>query len=151
MQWLKGDCRVKKITIQKERCTACKACELACSFTKEGAFVPRLSRIHIERDLEEGSNSPIMCQHCEDAPCMDACPWGALQRLGDPDRIVCDEKECQGCFACVSACPFKAVRFDSERILKCDLCDGEPACVSNCMHGAIQYNRPLVIHGGDKE
>jgi Fe-S-cluster-containing dehydrogenase component len=39
------------------------------------------------------------------------------------------------------ACPFGAITFDEEsgKMRKCDLCDGDPACVKHCTTGAIQY------------
>ena len=39
-----------------------------------------------------------------------------------------------GCRACVAACPFGAIRYwpEDNKILKCDLCGGDPACVRYC-------------------
>ena len=42
---------------------------------------------------------------------------------------------------CVAACPFGGMGIDAaeEKIMKCDLCDGEPACVSFCDPQALEY------------
>jgi Fe-S-cluster-containing hydrogenase component 2 len=38
-------------------------------------------------------------------------------------------------------CPFGAIGFDivSKRVIKCDLCDGDPECAKVCFYGAIEY------------
>jgi Fe-S-cluster-containing hydrogenase component 2 len=42
---------------------------------------------------------------------------------------------------CIAVCPFGAMSFDTlgEKVIKCDLCDGEPVCVKFCETQAIQY------------
>ena len=49
--------------------------------------------------------------------------------------------QCMGCYECVRACPFGAIRIDSESKLpiKCDLCGGSPECVNWCYTGAIEF------------
>jgi Fe-S-cluster-containing hydrogenase component 2 len=41
----------------------------------------------------------------------------------------------------VAVCPFGAMSFDAvgKKVIKCDLCDGEPACVSFCDMKALDY------------
>jgi Fe-S-cluster-containing hydrogenase component 2 len=48
---------------------------------------------------------------------------------------------CIGCKACVAACPFGAMGFDEieKKVIKCDMCDGEPLCVRFCDMKAIDY------------
>ena len=128
------------LTIDVEKCTACKACELVCSFTKEGVFVPTLSRIQVVRFMERGLNVPTVCQQCEDAPCMAVCPTGAMHIDFHLNLIAWEEGKCIFCRMCTLACPFGAVVYESpRRIIKCDLCGGEPVCVDNCIHKALRF------------
>ena len=42
-------------------------------------------------------------------------------------------------WACMMVCPYGAVREDSEKMIKCDLCDGDPVCVRWCPTHAIRF------------
>lgn len=91
---------------------------------------------------------PVMCQHCETAPCVDVCPTGASMKRADGIALV-NKHICIGCRYCMMACPYKARSFvhetltdqkpDSPRgkgtVESCNLCihrvdEGKnPACV----------------------
>ena len=134
---------VLNLQVDAARCTACKACEMACSFTKEGAFVPSLSRIRVMQLHDVGMNVPVVCVNCVTAPCIPACPVGAIYRDASVPVVRLNEEQCIGCRACVRACPFGAADMNEERgvAIICDLCDGQPACVSHCMYGALSFGR----------
>ena len=140
---------MQSIFVNAERCVACKSCEIACalnrsSLTKrlpEAIFeTPSpLSRVRVE-DTDTEYGFPIQCRHCEDAPCLDACPARALYR--DPKGLVLlHDARCIGCWMCIMVCPVGAVARGANRQVasKCDLCIGEktPACVANCPNEAI--------------
>ncbi|MBF0280190.1 MAG: 4Fe-4S dicluster domain-containing protein [SAR324 cluster bacterium] len=56
---------------------------------------------------------PVQCQHCEDPPCVKACPTQAT--WSEPDGIVViDYNWCIGCHYCVIACPYWARHFNWE-------------------------------------
>ncbi len=131
------------LTIVPEKCTACMACELACSFTKEEVFSPSLSRIRVARVFEAGINVPVACINCAHAPCMDACPTGAIVREGPLGIVRVDSDICNGCGDCVEVCPYGAVYIPEGEFtaFMCDLCGGDPACVPNCIYGALTYTR----------
>ncbi len=100
---------------------------------------------------------PMMCQHCETAPCADVCPTGASFRRDDGIVLV-DKHICIGCRYCMMACPYKARSFVHEviedqvpttprgkgTVESCTLCvhrvdkDQQPACVEACNQHAEQ-------------
>jgi len=135
------------LNIDAEKCTACRACELVCSFTHEGAFAPRLSRIRVVRFLGRGLNVPVVCVNCARPACVEVCPTGAAHIDRSVPVVRIDEEECTGCRDCIKACPFGAADFNDEKevAFMCDLCDGEPACVDNCIYGALSFERVQTV------
>lgn len=130
------------IVVKTDQCTGCGSCMLACSLAKEGAFSLPLSRIHMIRNEEIAEFTPKICVQCSDAPCITACPVGALSRNADTGAIDLDRAACIGCRQCVAACPYGGVQFDPIRNIPliCDLCGGAPACVEACqLPQAIRY------------
>ena len=56
---------------------------------------------------------PVMCQHCDDAPCIAAAKNGAVTKR--PDGIVhIDPVKAKGQKAIADACPYGAVRWNEE-------------------------------------
>ena len=54
---------------------------------------------------------PIQCMHCDDPPCVKACPVEATWM--EPDGIVVvDYDWCIGCRYCMTACPYEARHFN---------------------------------------
>jgi len=58
---------------------------------------------------------PVMCQHCETAPCVDVCPTGASMRRAD-GIVQVNKHTCIGCRYCMMACPYKARSFVHESL-----------------------------------
>jgi carbon-monoxide dehydrogenase iron sulfur subunit len=132
----------KTIVVDYSRCTGCRYCETACSAQHEGEVNPSLARIKVVRSEMDGLMAPTLCQQCVDAPCVTICPVLALSREDDGlGRVVVDYGLCIGCKMCVVACPFGDMKYDDrrKRVIKCDLCDGEPACVKVCSTDAILF------------
>lgn len=136
---------MKQIVVYQEKCTACRECEMACSFSHEGMFNPSLSRIRVNDFYEEQFYLPMVCVHCADAPCAAVCPTVAIQRQTDGQVQVLAER-CIGCKMCLLACPFGVMGFSPDKGVahNCDLCVDEagnksPQCVSFCTPGALAY------------
>lgn len=131
----------KVLTIDYEKCTGCRLCELVCSVFHEGVSNPARSRINIIKWESEGLYIPVSCQQCEDAPCKAACPVKAIDRDEALNCITVDYDTCIGCRLCVAVCPFGAMGFDikNKKVFKCDLCDGDPQCVRFCDMKAVDY------------
>jgi tetrathionate reductase subunit B len=56
---------------------------------------------------------PVICQHCENAPCIDACPVeGGIYKRDDGLVIIAPDK-CTGCQNCVDACPYGSIYFNT--------------------------------------
>ena len=132
-------------------CTGCSACELACStenrlawghswrqvLTFNQAKIPSISTYHLS----------LACNHCADAPCLQACPALAIERDRRTGAVLIRPDLCIGCRYCSWACPFDAPRFDSEAqvMTKCTWChprlaDGrDPACVEQCPTRALTF------------
>lgn len=64
----------------------------------------------------------------------------------DMGRVEIDYDKCIGCRTCVSVCPFGAMHFVAidRKVIKCDLCDGDPQCVRFCDTKAVS-----LVDAGD--
>ncbi len=112
------------------------------------------------RDTQTSHTSqlPMMCQHCEQPPCVDVCPTGASMKRADGIVLV-DKHICIGCRYCMMACPYKARSFIHEpmhdqrshaprgmgTVEACTMCvhrvdrGDQPACVEKCNKGAMTF------------
>lgn len=127
--------------IDIEKCTGCKSCELACSFYHEKEFNLTKSRIYVFKLEKEGVDAPLVCQHCDTPICEVVCPMKAIYRHPKTGAVLIDPNTCIGCRMCAISCPLGGISFDADkrRMIKCDLCDGDPKCVKICPTGAIYY------------
>ena len=127
-----------KIKIEPEKCTECGRCSAACSLVKTGRINPLDARISIIRNWPEVPQVNICrFEDCDDKPCIEACPFDAIKVVDGKVAIIAEN--CRGCKKCVSVCPYNAIRMDkgNKLAVKCDLCGGNPACVPECVTGAL--------------
>jgi anaerobic carbon-monoxide dehydrogenase iron sulfur subunit len=130
---------VKLIEVIHSHCVGCRLCEMICSLVHEQECSTTKSRIKIIRDEEFGNNWVSVCLQCEHAECMESCNYGALRRNSQTGSMVVDDQLCNGCEACVAACPLGSVTLDKERrvVFMCDLCGGDPECIKVCSREAL--------------
>ncbi len=129
--------------IDLRTCIGCHACSVAC---KAEFDVPLGAFRDTVKYVEEGKYPkarrhfiPVLCNHCEDAPCLEACPTGAISRLAD-GQVVIEKGDCNVNRFCMSACPYGAIYVDPDENVaqKCTFCEHrtaqglEPACVEVC-------------------
>jgi anaerobic carbon-monoxide dehydrogenase iron sulfur subunit len=90
----------------------------------------------------------LNCRHCDIAPCEAICPRQAIGHTEEPYGVAIDSEKCIGCRACLLVCPFGAIAFDSveKKMVKCDLCQGDPVCVKFCAYDAIKYIDSEELH-----
>jgi Fe-S-cluster-containing hydrogenase component 2 len=90
---------------------------------------------------EKGIIIQTFCQQCEDAACIAACPVSAIAKSESAGTIKIDHELCILCEECIAACPFNGIYRDGmdEKIIACDLCDGDPKCVKYCETKAIEF------------
>jgi len=131
----------KVLSINYQKCTGCRLCELVCAVMHDGVSNPTRSRIKVMKWESEGLYVPMSCQQCQDAPCMNVCPVKAISRDEDLGVVKVDYDVCIGCRSCVAVCPFGAMSYNTidRKVFKCDLCGGDPQCVRFCDVNAIEY------------
>lgn len=153
-------------------CIGCKACEVACKqwnqlpaldderSTLSGDSYDNTRRLdgthwrHVKfveqfgEDRRGGRWTMLsdVCKHCVQAGCLEVCPTGAIIRT-EFDTVVIQSDTCNGCKACLAACPFGVIDINpvSKTAQKCTLCYDrlqagmEPACSQACPTDSITF------------
>ena len=129
--------------IDLRTCIGCHACSVACKAEFDvplGVFRDTVK--YVESGVYPKARRdfiPVLCNHCEDAPCLKACPTAAIERRED-GQVVINEGDCNVNRFCMAACPYGAIYIDPEANVaqKCTFCDHrtaqglKPACVEAC-------------------
>ena len=104
------------MVIDLQRCTGCGGCILSCisennvqtgvtwakKITKTVGTFPNVRLDFI----------PTLCNHCEEAPCIRACPTKAMHKA-DGDITAHDPDKCIGCRTCKTMCPYDVISLNT--------------------------------------
>ncbi len=142
------------IAFDPAKCDGCGACMTTCAQAKTGSDDPARSRIQVVQ-AADGAFELALCRQCGDPKCVTVCPAAALAKDGESGVIGWDASKCVDCLLCTVGCAYAGIALDPEegRVAKCDMCDGNPACVPACPHGALRHVTTARIYNevGDSE
>lgn len=142
--------------IDTSRCIGCNACVIACKQWHDVEPGPaKLIRVH---QWEKGAFPdidlrvmPVMCFHCENPNCLEACEHDAIYKEDKYGAVLVDQAKCAGDRKCFAACPYGTPQYKSddpaEKMLKCTMCydrleEGlSPICVLSCSLRALDFGK----------
>jgi Fe-S-cluster-containing dehydrogenase component len=154
---------MKAFVIDIDKCVGCYSCQVGCKDEHVGNDwspvakpQPEIGQFWIKvNQYERGAKPhvkvtyfPVLCQHCDDAPCVKAAPDAVYKR---PDGLVIiDPDKAKGNRHLAASCPYGVIYWNEQGQLaqKCTGCahllDGGhpitvPRCFDNCQVGAIEF------------
>jgi Fe-S-cluster-containing dehydrogenase component len=149
------------MAIDLSRCTACYGCFTACKdeywdndYPPYSLGQPRFGQFWINVFKKERgaypyikvAYMPVLCQQCNDAPCMKAAKQGAIYRQRN-GIVIIDPKKAVGQRQIVRSCPYGVIFWNQEKNVaqKCTFCAHRlnegliPRCVQICPAGCLTF------------
>lgn len=151
---------MKVFVFDSSKCNGCYGCQLACKdehWNNEwlpyalpqpdtGHFWCKVTQTdHGQVPKVRVEYTPRFCNHCDEAPCMQAAPEAVYKR--EDGLVIVDPVKAKGNRGLVDACPYGAIYYNEELDVpqKCTGCahlvdEGElPHCVDVCATGALRF------------
>lgn len=141
------------MVIDQDLCIGCQACVTACAMENNVSFVGEddagygrtMLWLHIERfwqgeypNIKATPFQPVLCQHCERAPCEPVCPvFAAVHSLSQKTNLQVYNR-CVGTRYCANNCPYQVRVFNWR-----DFSRPEP--LSNMLHPDVTVRRRGVM------
>ena len=154
---------MKAFVIDVARCNGCYSCQIVCKdehvandWSPYAKPQPDTGQFWLKQtEVTRGTipkvkvaYRPILCMHCDEAPCITACPIeGGIYKRHD-GLVIINPGKCTGCKNCVDACPYGTIYFNEDLNLaqKCTGCAHlldrgwkEPRCAEACPTQAIRF------------
>jgi Fe-S-cluster-containing dehydrogenase component len=154
----------KVFIVDTALCNGCYSCQIGCkdeycgndwtpySLTQPdfGQFWFKLVK-HVRGQVPQVKEAyiPLLCMHCDEAPCISACTSSAIYKRDD-GLVIIDPTKCTGQRLCIDACPYGVIYFNMDLQIsqKCTGCAHildrgwpitEPRCVDNCYTGMLKF------------
>ena len=153
----------KVMVIDLAICNGCHNCQVSCKDEHVANDWSPIARPQPDTgqfwnkvvNLERGTVPKVMvtyhhsiCQHCDDAPCLEACPQKAIYKRAD-GIVIIDPDQCRGNQLCLEACPYENVIYFNDDLniaQKCTFCAHlldkgwtETRCSDACPTGAFTF------------
>ena len=124
------------MVVDQNKCTGCNNCVVSCIAENNIAVVGKeevkkrriMHWMRIDRyfsdhpDNPKVFHQPVMCQHCDNAPCENVCPVSATMHSNEGLNQVAYVR-CIGTKYCINNCPYRVRRFNWYSYIKNDKFD----------------------------
>jgi len=98
--------------IDLRRCIGCTSCQVGCKMENGVPIGGFRSRVEIQDDGDYPAAKryflPKFCNHCDEAPCIQACPVKGATYKREDGIVMVDRDLCIGCGRCIPGCPYGA-------------------------------------------
>jgi Fe-S-cluster-containing dehydrogenase component len=150
----------KVFIIDADKCNGCYSCQIACKDEHVGNEwppyalpQPNTGQFWMRVDQKEHGSlpkirveyTPLLCMHCDNAPCIAAAPEAVYKR--EDGIVIIDPIKAAGREDLVASCPYGAIYYNDQLATaqKCTGCahlldEGQlPHCVDLCATGGLRF------------